>query len=177
MEEVRTEAIYCFILCFRPFNNSIPLICFIYCGGQLISFVVSWWVSCGSSVAQTSTTTTKTGGKNWEVLVNFWLWSLTMCLQDDAGTSFIAFSGEGQSLRKKGRKPWTNGMTTHKSLKINKRETKWVWILLPPHYQLGIFPWDISRWRCFLSECFLEWLWPLSFLCRNKSVRACVGCT
>ena len=28
-----------------------------------------------------------------------------LCLKDDAVNKFIAFSGEGQSLRKKGRKP------------------------------------------------------------------------
>lgn len=29
-----------------------------------------------------------------------------LCFKDDAVNKFIAFSGEGQSLRKKGRKPW-----------------------------------------------------------------------
>lgn len=31
--------------------------------------------------------------------------SFFLCTQDEAGSRFIAFSGEGQSLRKKGRKP------------------------------------------------------------------------
>lgn len=39
-------------------------------------------------------------------------WRLTVTdfvrVQDDSSSSFIAFSGEGQSLRKKGRKPWWN---------------------------------------------------------------------
>lgn len=34
------------------------------------------------------------------------IWIIFSCLQDDTASNFIAFSGEGQSLRKKGRKPW-----------------------------------------------------------------------
>ncbi len=34
------------------------------------------------------------------------MWIIFSCLQDDTASNFIAFSGEGQSLRKKDRNPW-----------------------------------------------------------------------